>query len=141
MDVHEQRVLKLFHTTNYFAFGKLWKVKNFLWRRAVPGFVSKNDQGMHPAVSLGKKNLASIYQTVPMLLGSHSNKKGFLIQGFSKRSRKDGFFKIKPYYLPAADAIGAHRGIEPNDFKSSLDPKEMAELKHYLTMKGVRYDD
>lgn len=92
MNVKEQRFIQLFNTTDYFALGTLWKIKNALWRKAIPNFVSKNDEGHHPAICLGKKNLTSLYQPVPMLLGSHSNKTGFRIRNFSENEKKDRDF-------------------------------------------------
>ena len=141
MNVKEQRFIQLFNTTDYFALGTLWKIKNALWRKAIPNFVSKNDEGHHPAICLGKKNLTSLYQPVPMLLGSHSNKTGFRIRNFSENEKsKPGFFKIKPYYFSPADTVGAHRGIKRNEFKPRLTPDEIAELKKYLLEKGVQFD-
>jgi len=142
MDINEQRYINLFNAVNYFAFGTLWKVKNFLWRKAVSGFVSKNDDEYHPAVSLGKKNLTSLYQTVPMLLGSHSHKTGFPIHNFSpKKDNQTSFFKIRPYFLQASGAVGIQRGIEPNEYKPRLGQKEISELKDYLRKGGIRFDD
>ncbi len=142
MDVKEQRFLRLFNTTDYFAFGTLWKIKNDLWRKAIPNFVSKNDEGYHPAVCLGKKNLTSLYQPVPMLLGSHSNKTGFRIWNFSENEKnRPGFFKIKPYYFHPADSVGFHHGIKRNEFKPRLSPDEISELKKHLLKKGVRFDE
>lgn len=142
MNINEQRSIALFNAVDFFAFGTLWKIKNFLWRKAIKGFVSKNGAGFHPAVSLGKKNLTSFQQTVPMLLGSHSNKTGFPIRGFSAEKEKHiGFFKIKPYRFKIADAVGPRRGIEPNSYKPHLDQAEIAELKKYLSKKGIRFDE
>lgn len=142
MDIKEQRMISLFNTTNYFAFGTLWKIKNYLWQKVIPDFVSKKDTGHHPALSLGKKNITSLCQTIPMLLGSHSNKIGFPIHNFSETEKgAAGFFKIRPFLFCVADAVGPQKGIERNEHKPRLDAKEISELKTYLLKKGVRFDD
>lgn len=142
MDINEQRYVNLFNTVNYFAFGTLWKIKNSLWHNVIYGFVSKNDAAYHPAVSLGRKDLTSLYQTVPMLLGSHSQKTGFRISDFTGTTRgRIGFFRIRPYYFFAADAAGANRGISRNEHKPCLEQTENTELKAYLQRKGVKFDE
>ena len=142
MDINEQRYVDLFNTVDCFAFGTLWKIRNFLWRTVIDGFVSKNDESYHPAVSLGRRKLTSLYQSVPMLFGSHSNKTGFPIRNFTCGAKgTPGFFKIRPYFFRAADAVGPRRGIEQNEYKPRLDPEEIRELKTYLVKKGVRFDD
>jgi len=142
MDVSEQRYVDLFNAVNYFAFGTLWKIQNSLWKMVVNGFVSKDDSDFHPAVSLGREKLTSLYQSVPMLLGSHSHKKGFPIHNFSHaRERAASFFKIKPYFVNAVDATGSNPRIKRNDYKPRLEQEEISELKKLLAEKGIRYDD
>ena len=142
MDINEQRYVSLFNTVNYFAFGTLWKIRNLLWRKVVKGFVSKNDDEYHPAVCLGRKNLKSLYQTVPMLLGSHSHKTGFPIRDFvPDKKKKPSFFKIRPYFFSAADAAGSQRTIEQNEYKPRLEQDEISELKAWLRKGGIHFDD
>ena len=142
MEINEQRYVSLFNAVNYFAFGTLWKIRNILWRKVVHGFVSKNDDEYHPAVCLGRKNLTSLYQTVPMLLGSHSHKTGFPIRDFAPgKNKKPSFFKIRPYLFSVADAAGSQRAIEQNEYKPHLEQDEISELKAYLRKGGIRFND
>ena len=142
MCVNEQRYVNLFNAIDYFAFGSLWRVRNSLWRKAINGFVSKDDTDYHPGLSLGKKNLTSIKETVPMLLGSHSHKTGFPIRNFSpKKSKKMSFFMIKPFFLSVSDAVGDQCGIVPNEHKPRLEKDEKNELITHLLKRGIRFDD
>ena len=142
MEQPDPRYVPLLNAVDFFAFGKLWKIKNRLWKKVDPDFVSKVDEGYHPAISLGKKNLTSLYQLVPMLLGSHSLKTGFPLLDFTKsNSSRLGFFKIRPFLFYACEAVGPNKGIEPNLNKSHLEPLEQSALKDYLRKKGVSFDD
>lgn len=142
MDINEQRYAGLFNAVNYFSFGTLWGINNFLWRKVVHGFVLKNDNQYHNAVCLGRKKLTSLYQTVPMLPGSHSHKTGFPIRNFvPSKHKKLSFFKIRPYLFSAADAAGSQRAIEQNEYKPRLGQDKISELKTWLRKGGIRFDD
>lgn len=138
----EQKLLELVKFTRSFHFGSLWWIKDVVWKLANPNFVVKNSRRKHPGICINQKKIQSLYQTLPMLLGSHSCKNGLWVQNLSEKSEKrekigKGYFAIRPYGLALFHTIGSVPGIEANNFKPMLSDEEKEELKTMLLKKGI----
>lgn len=143
MVTEEQRKVEAIKHFFDFSLGTLWWVKDSLWESQISGFVRKKKNKSHPGLSLGRKNISSLYQTVPMLLGSHSNRDGFPLNGLSEKEifATGGCTRVVPCFFPIRHVYGADPDILKNTFKPKLNEFEMLHLKRYLTKKGVSYDE
>lgn len=137
---------ELINFTHDFSFGSLWWVKDTLWKILKKDFHLSKKKKYHPALCLGGKKVTSIYQTVPMLFGSHSNNSGFPLDGLtSKEDKKDkeryGYFPLRCYNIAVNNMFGKEPGLSRNSFKSKLNETEMNELKKYLVKKGISFNE
>ncbi len=128
----EQRKLDLINTVCDISLGTLWWIANWLWKTEIPHFDEKHPDGKHPALSLGGRDFTSLYQTVPMLLGSHANRSGFPAKGISADEASHcTLFRIKPYSFCIRHVLGDDPGITGNSFKHKLNDMEKEDFKEY----------
>ena len=140
----EKRVLDLLNSLKVFSFGSLWWIRDHVWKNANSNFHVTSPDKRHPACCLGQRDFNSLGQHVPMLLGSHSNRSGFIVKDVSESSKKTrdyGFFALRPYEIPVQHAIGSDPDIDRNKFKPSLTDREKQTLKTYLKSMGISFDE
>lgn len=138
----ESRMIALINTARSFHFGSLWWIKDLVWKSVNADFKVKNIRKKHPAICIGCKKITSLYQTLPMLLGSHSIHSGLWVKDLSPKAQKGekmnkGYFAIRPYNIMVSNTIGDAPGIEGNVFKPELSDSEKIELKAKLAAKGI----
>ena len=140
----QQRMLDLINFVKPFSFGSLWWIRDSVWKSANTMFVTSSIDKKHPACCLGKREISSLGQHIPMLLGSHSNRVGFIVRNMTETSQKTkdyGFFWLRPYKIPVRHVVGSNPDIERNRFKPSLSDYEKISLKAYLKPMGIPYDE
>lgn len=136
----EQRLLDLINYAKDFSFGTLWWVRDYVWKSVIPGFHVKRPKKWHPGCSLGRKNFKTKFQTVPMLHGSHSYHKGFIVKDLSESSAKKGdygFFALRMFHVAVFHAVGSDPGMEKNRYKPTLTAEEKQQLKKRLIREGI----
>lgn len=138
----ESKMIALINIARSFHFGSLWWVKDLVWKSVKADFKVKNIRKRHPAICIGSRKITSLYQTLPMLLGSHSTRSGLCVKDLSSKAEKrekmgKGYFAIRPYNIMVANTIGSDPGIEENIFKPELSDSEKKELKAKLAAKGI----
>ena len=138
---NEESWVDLINLTKDFSFGTLWWVRDRVWKAVKPDFHLKNPRKKHPACCLGRKKIESIFQTIPMLLGSHSFQDGFAVDGvsFDANKNKHGYFAFRPYNIAAFYVIGRDPDMVMNESKPKLTDKEQRQLKSYLKNRGVDF--
>ena len=139
--MNEKRCIKAINMLCDFSFGTLWWVKDIVWKEAEPNFHLKNSKKKHPAICLGRREVCSLYQTLPMLLGSHSHSFGIYVNKLSekKKSRdlRNGYFALRPYSIAVRHIIGNDPGISRNSYKPVLTDEEKIELIKKLQERGI----
>lgn len=146
----EDRLLDLINNRTDITFGSLWWIKDIIWETVVSGFKIKDRQKKHPACCIGCEKFTSLFQTIPMLLGSHSICYGFPTGVLSEKNNnkgchgkeyKDGYFAIRPYNIGVYNVVGSDPGIERNSYKPTMTEREKEQLKRYLHDNGVDIDE
>ena len=134
------RLLKLMNLVADFSFGTLWWVGDTVWAVVKSDFCIKTARKRHPGCSLGRKNFTSLYQSIPMLLGSHSLRGGFPVDDLSEHKKAEGrrgYLALRPYNIALYHAVGAKPDIERNIFKPELTEGEKKQLKNLLHNRGI----
>ena len=138
----EEKMIALINAVRSFHFGSLWWIKDLVWKSVKQDFFVRDSHKRHPAICIGCKKITSLYQTLPMLLGSHSLNFGVWVKGLSPKAEKrekisKGYFAVRPYNIMVFNTVGSDPGIEPNAFKPELSDEEKKELKEKLAAKGI----
>ena len=146
---HEREWLDLINQVADISFGSLWWIKDVLWETVVPHFKMKDGRKKHPACCVRSKKFSSLFQTIPLLLGSHSFSHGFpanMVSAEENRTKKrntgyeDGYFAIRQYNIAVYNVIGRDPGIERNSAKPTMTEYEKKLLKQFLHTHGVDTD-
>lgn len=140
----DKKWVDLINFVSDFSFGSVWWIKDTLWKILKPDFYLKKRKKYHPALCLGGRKITSVYQTIPMLFGSHSNKSGFILDGLtSQKDKKDkekhGYFSIRCYNVAVHNMMGQDPYLIRNRYKPMLNDNEKYEFKKYLIKKGIRF--
>lgn len=133
MEKSERRFQALSFLLDY-SRGTLWRVKDRIWDKVIEGFVMKRKE--HPGLSLGRKKLASLYDTIPMLIGtSKKHGRSLVVRDFYEDSDSTGkvtyFCVLRPYPI-RFDEFGSSERILHNITKPRLDDNEMKQLDYML---------
>ena len=138
MDSDERRFRALDFLLDY-SKGTLWRVKDCIWDKAIKGFVVKRKE--HPGLSIGCRRMASLYDTVPMLIGTTKNSgmsvpvKNFYGDPESK-DRITHFGVLRPYPI-RFNEFGASESVVSNSAKPRIEDIEMKDLNRILKVVGV----
>lgn len=116
--------------------GTLWRVKDRVWNDVVKGFVMKRKE--HPGLSIGRERVSSIYDTIPMLIGtSKRSGKCFIVKNFyndSKSKDKLTYFNVLRPYSIRFNEFGVSSGVSINAEKPKLTPEEVSRLNSFLSI-------
>ncbi len=140
--MNEAKLVALINIGRSFHFGTLWWIKDLIWKCVKPEFKVKAPDNKHPAICIGSKKITSLYQTLPMLLGSHSIHSGVWVEKLTPKAEErekmgKGYFAIRPYNIGVFHTLGSDPGIEQNVFKPELSKEEKEELKKQLSYRGI----
>lgn len=136
MDNDERRFQALDFLFDY-SKGTLWRVKDRVWKEVIPNFVVKRKE--HPGLSIGRKRVSSIYDTIPMLIGT-SKKSGkpdeiFFIKNFyndpNKKDKLTYFNVLRPHSI-RFNEFGVAKGVSVNTENPRLTPEEVRQLNLFL---------
>ena len=141
MDSSERRFNALDFLQDY-SKGTLWWVHNRLWNEKIPGFVWKKNSKHHPGLSISRKKVEGLYNTVPMLIGTSRRPLGQKVlpvrhmspEGSAHHDKPGYFFTLRPCHLRFND-FGHADGIEQNGTKPRLERDEMQKLDELLSGK------
>ena len=138
MDGEERRFRALDFLLDY-SKGTLWRVKDRIWDNAIKDFVWKRKE--HPGLSIGRRRMVSLYDTVPMLIGTTKNPgRSIPVKNFygdpESKDRITHFGVLRPGLI-RFDEFGASEGVRGNSAKPRLDESEMEELDKSLEIEGV----
>lgn len=133
MDNDERRFQALDFLFDY-SKGTLWRVKDRVWKEVIPNFVVKRKE--HPGLSIGRKRVSSIYDTIPMLIGtSKKSGRSFIVKNFYNNSEsKDKvthFNVLRPYSI-RFNEFGVAKGVSVNTEKPRLTPEGVRQLNLFL---------
>lgn len=114
--------------------GTLWRVKDQIWDKVIEGFVMKRKE--HPGLSIGREKVASLYDIIPMLIGtSKRHGKSLMVRDFYEDSASSGkvtyFSVLRPYPIRFSEFGSSERVIQ-NSAKPRLDDNEMKQLDYML---------
>ena len=140
----EERRFKLLDTLLDYSKGTLWWVHNRLWKEQFAGFVWKKNSDFHPGLSICRRDVEGIYNTVPMLLGTSKRPHGsnalsvshMSPEGASHHDRPGYFRVLRPCPL-RLDYFGRKDTITQNVTKPRLESDEMRVLDKMLSGKEV----
>lgn len=140
----EERRFKLLDTLLDYSKGTLWWVHNRLWKEQFAGFVWKKNCDFHPGLSICRRDVEGIYNTVPMLLGTSKRPHGSKAlsvrhmspEGASHHDRPGYFSVLRPCPL-RLDYFGRKDTITQNVTKPRLESDEMRVLDKMLSGKEV----
>jgi hypothetical protein len=117
--------------------GTLWWVNDLLWKEADDNFVVKRKG--HPGLSLARRRVKSIYDVVPMLIGTTKNggrsvAVGNITETIKGSTRSTHFSVVRPFPLRFGE-FGKKSGIYRNDYKPRISDSEMELLNSMLEME------
>jgi hypothetical protein len=117
--------------------GTLWWVNDLLWKEADDNFVVKRKG--HPGLSLARRRVKSIYDVVPMLIGTTKNGgRSVAVENITEpvkgSTRRTHFSVVRPYPLRFGE-FGKRSGIYGNGYKPRISDSEMALLNMMLEME------
>jgi hypothetical protein len=117
--------------------GTLWWVNDLLWKEADDNFVVKRKG--HPGLSLARRKAESLYDVVPMLIGTTKNGgRSVTVENITEpvkgSTRRTHFSVVRPYPLRFGE-FGKKSGIYGNDYKPRISDSEMALLNVMLEME------
>ncbi len=137
---HElERWLRLFCYAANYHFGTLWIIKETLLKREYPGYDQGSTRKGHPGLSINRRSVASLKDTIRMLIGtSFPHGRSLVVTGVRKNSppEKKTFFNVmrpvatRPRHFFHLSTAAAE--INRNDDKLRLDDREYAELEALL---------
>lgn len=143
----EQRKLDAFNLLSLPPKGSIWIIKESVWA-AMDRFVPQRKR--HPGLVFAKKHYASLYDTVPVMIGTSKNYCGLQVArvfGDSSQKKYTYFSVIRPCVANAVEdslnpfIVQSFTGLDPdikrNQEKPSLDADEMQKLDDYLESKGI----
>ena len=136
MESAERRFNALDFLLNY-SKGTLWWVNDLLWKEADDSFVFKRKG--HPGLSLARRRVKSIYDVVPMLIGTTKNGGRSVIvvnitEPVKGSTRRTHFSVVRPFPLRFGE-FGKKSGIYRNDYKPRISDSEMELLNSMLEME------
>ncbi|MFA6929691.1 MAG: hypothetical protein WCT05_05145 [Lentisphaeria bacterium] len=135
-DYELERWLRLLCFANHYHFGSLWHLRESLLKQRYFGYDQYSTRSGHPGVSINRRNVCSLQDTVQMLIGS-SRKLGraCVVTGVFKNNpnEKKTYFQVLRPVSVLPEHFFSHDGmeaeVERNDFKSHLNKTEYAELE------------
>ena len=145
---YESRLLEAINKLSLAERGTLWNVKDNVWERAIEDFECKRIS--HPGLSISRKRYTSLFDTVPMMIGTSKYKPGgFWVENVmpnAKVKKTLTFFNvIRPRPIPADEVppmtieafMGNNDDVKRNTDKSRLNQEEMVRLDCYLHNRGI----
>jgi hypothetical protein len=117
--------------------GTLWWVNDLLWKEADDNFVVKRKG--HPGLSLARRRVKSIYDVVPMLIGTTKNGgRSVSVENITEpvkgSTRRTHFSVVRPFPLRFGE-FGKRSGIYRNDYKPRISDREMVLLNSMLEVE------
>ena len=117
--------------------GTLWWVNDLLWKEADANFVVKRKG--HPGLSLARRRVKSIYDVVPMLIGTTKNGgRSVAVENITEpvkgTTRRTHFSVVRPFPLRFGE-FGKRSGIYRNDYKPRISDSEMVLLNSILELE------
>lgn len=117
--------------------GTLWWVNDLLWKEADDNFVVKRKG--HPGLSLARRKAESLYDVVPMLIGTTKNRgHSVAVENITEpvkgSTRRTHFSVVRPFPLRFGE-FGKRSGIYRNDYKPRISDSEMELLNSMLEME------
>ena len=136
MESAERRFNALDFLLNY-SKGTLWWVNDLLWKEADDNFVVKRKG--HPGLSLARRKAESLYDVVPMLIGTTKNGgRSVTVENITEpvkgSTRRTHFSVVRPYSRRFGE-FGKKSGIYGNGYKPRISDSEMALLNMMLEME------
>ena len=136
METAERRFNALDFLLDY-SKGTLWWVNDLLWKEADANFVVKRKG--HPGLSLARRRVKSIYDVVPMLIGTtknggHSVAVENITEPVKGSTRRTHFSVVRPFPLRFGE-FGKRSGIYRNDYKPRISDSEMVLLNSILELE------
>ena len=136
MDTAKRRFEALDFLLDY-SKGTLWWVNDLLWKEVNENFVVKRKG--HPGLSLARRKAESLYDVVPMLIGTTKNGgRSVTVENITEpvkgSTRRTHFSVVRPYPLRFGE-FGKKNGIYGNDYKPRISNSEMALLNLMLEME------
>ena len=144
----ESRLLEAINSLRLAGRGTLWIIKDKVWEKTIEDYDAKRIG--HPGLAISRKKYKSLFDTVPMMIGTgHYSRGGFWVEGvvpYLKKKNKLTFFNVvRPRLIPEDEAqplaiqgfMGNNDEIKRNTAKSKLNQEEMERLETYLDNKGI----
>lgn len=125
------RWLRLFCYAARYHFGTLWRFRGVPRKREYPGYDQGSPGQGHLGMSIDRRSVASLQDTVRMLIGSRFPYGRSIVVTDARKGdqpeRKRHYSVMRPV---AVMAVKRHGG------KPQLDAGELAELEAFLQLKG-----
>ena len=135
---YKERFLRAMMSLLDMTRGTLWRVKEAVWIRRVPGYVD-GGRKLHVGLAVRRNPPTSVSDIFPLLIGTsreYGDPGGRLsVSGcFGPVSKKLTYFRYRPVQSPLADAWDEAEGamIRRNHFKPRLSPDEAKRLNALL---------
>lgn len=133
---NEERRFKALDVLLDYSKGTLWWVKDRIWDEVIPEFKKKR-QG-HPGLSISRRRAQSLYDVVPMLIGT-SKYPGRSVKVSNLRNPEEAgerttyFSVLRPYPI-RFNEFGSSEGVCANSHKPRIDKCEAQQLDVFLRL-------